>query len=83
MANLILTMVKALAKSKLKLGELNGMERFMMAQIGLPDRVPTMLAATNIEPYMLDPRYNWKSTVEALRRTLPWRSEWSSSSTAI
>jgi len=70
MANLILTMVKALAKSKLKLGELNGMERFMMAQIGLPDRVPTMLAATNIEPYMLDPRYNWKSTVESIEANI-------------
>lgn len=66
MANLMLTMVKALAKSKLGLGELNGMERFMIAQMGLPDRIPTMLAATNIEPYMLDPKYNWKTTVESV-----------------
>lgn len=70
MANLMLTMVKALAKSKLGLGELNGMERFMMAQIGLPDRVPTMLAATNIEPYMLDPAYNWKMTVESIEANI-------------
>lgn len=66
MANPVLTMVKALAKSKLGLGKLSGMERFMMAQIGLPDRMPTMLAATNIEPYMLDPDYNWKMTVESV-----------------
>lgn len=66
MANLMLTMVKALVKGKLGLGRLNGMERFMMAQIGLPDRIPTMLAATNIEPYMLDPQYNWKMTVESV-----------------
>ncbi len=70
MANLMLTMVKAMAKSKLRLGKLNGMERFMMAQIGLPDRIPTMLAATNIEPYMLDPQYNWRSTVESVEANI-------------
>lgn len=70
MPNLMLTMAKALVKGKLGLGKLNGMERFMLAQVGLPDRVPTMLAATNIEPYMLDPRYNWKSTVESVEANI-------------
>ncbi|MBN1536282.1 MAG: hypothetical protein JW908_06085 [Anaerolineales bacterium] len=65
MANLMLTMLKAVAKGKLHIGELSGIERFMLAQIGLPDRAATMLAATNIEPYMLDPKYDWKLTVES------------------
>ncbi|HOG46895.1 MAG TPA: uroporphyrinogen decarboxylase family protein [Anaerolineae bacterium] len=66
----MLTMVKALVKGKLRLGKLSGIERFMLAQIGLPDRVPTMLAATNIEPYMLDPKYNWRSTVESIEANI-------------
>jgi len=70
MPNLILTMVKALAKKKLQFGKLSGLERFMLAQAGLPDRIPTMLAATNIEPYMLNPQYNWKSTVESLEANI-------------
>jgi len=49
MPNLIVTMLKALIKGKLRIGKLNGLERFMLAQFGLPDRIPTMLAATNIE----------------------------------
>ncbi len=65
MPNLIVTMLKALIKGKLHIGKLNGLERFMLAQFGLPDRIPTMLAATNIEPSMLDPKYNWKLTVES------------------
>lgn len=60
MANLMMTMIKALIKGKLGLGKINGLERFMLAQIGLPDRVPTSLAATNIEPYLVDPKYNWE-----------------------
>jgi len=65
MANLFVTILKAVVKGKLHIGELTGLERFMLAQFGLPDRIPTMLAATNIEPYMLDPKYNWKMTVES------------------
>lgn len=65
MANIMLTMLTALVKGKLHIGELSGTERFMLAQIGLPDRIPTMIAATNIEPYMLDSKYNWKMTVES------------------
>jgi hypothetical protein len=70
MANLMITMLKALVKGKLGVGELTGTERFMLAQIGLPDRIPTMLAATNIEPYMLDPKYNWKLTVESVEANI-------------
>ena len=66
MPNLIVTALKALIKGKLHIGKLNGLERFMVAQFGLPDRVPTMIAATNIEPSMLDPKYNWKLTVESI-----------------
>jgi hypothetical protein len=65
MANIMLTMLTALVKGKLHIGELSGTERFMLAQIGLPDRIPTMIAATNIEPNMLDPKYNWKMTLES------------------
>ncbi len=60
MANLILTMLKALVKSKLRIGKLTGMERFMLSQVSLPDRIPTFLAATNIEPYLVDPKYNYQ-----------------------
>ncbi len=60
MANLILTMLKALVKSKLRIGKLTGMERFMLSQVGLPDRIPTFLAATNIEPYLVDAKYNYQ-----------------------
>jgi len=70
MPNLIVTVLKALVKGKLGIGKLNGLERFMLAQFGLPDRIPTMLAATNIEPSMLDPKYNWKLTVESVEANI-------------
>lgn len=60
-SNIILSMLKALIKSKLRLGKINGFERYMLAQIGLPDRVPTALAATNVEPSLVNPKYNWKN----------------------
>ena len=66
MPNLIVTVLKALIKGKLGIGKLNGLERFMLAELSLPDRVPTLLSATNMEPYMLDPKYNWKMTVESI-----------------
>lgn len=47
------------------MAEITGLDRFAMAHLGLPDQVPTMLAATNIEPSMIDPKYNWKLTVES------------------
>ena len=70
MANLMVTMAKAMVKGKLGIGELNGMERFMLSQFGLPDRVPTYLAATNIEPYLVDPKYNYKLLAESVDANL-------------
>lgn len=60
--NAIAVMVKALAKGKLGLGALTGLERFLLSQVALPDRVPTMLVATNIEPYDIDEKYNYVVT---------------------
>ena len=57
--HIMMTMLKALVKGKLGIGELTGKERVMLAQIGLPDRVPTMVAATNIEPANIDQNYNY------------------------
>jgi uroporphyrinogen-III decarboxylase len=68
MANILLVMAKALAKGKFKPAALTGLERFMLAQFTVPDRVPTMLAATNVEPALIDPKFNYKllaSSVEA------------------
>lgn len=48
MANLMLTMLKAVAKGKLNPSGLNGLERFMLTQLTLPDRVPTMLGMPNV-----------------------------------
>ena len=59
MANLMATMGKALVKGKLGIGELNGLERYMLAQISTPDRVPTFLSATNVEPYLIDKNYDY------------------------
>jgi len=70
MANLMVTMVKAMLKGKLGIGELNGLERFMLAQLGLPDRVPTMLAATNVEPVLVDPKFNYKILAESVEANL-------------
>ena len=57
--NLMITMAKALAKGKLGIGTLTGLERFLLAQMTLPDRVPTLLAATNVEPQLIDPAYTY------------------------
>jgi len=59
MANMVLTMGKALLKHKLHLGTLTGMERFMVSAVTLPDRVSTVLGATNIEPDLVDPRFDY------------------------
>lgn len=58
--NLMLVMAKAIVKGKLHLGALTGLERFMLSQFTIPDRVPTMLAATNVEPSLIDKKYNYK-----------------------
>jgi len=70
MANLLVTMAKAILKGKLGVGELNGLERFLLAQFGLPDRVPTMLAATNVEPVLVDPKFNYKILAESVEANL-------------
>jgi uroporphyrinogen-III decarboxylase len=68
MAGIMITMIKALVKGKLSPGKLTGLERFTLAQITVPDRIPTFLAATNVEPYLIDKKYNYNlltSSVEA------------------
>ncbi len=57
--SLFTTMGKALVKGKLHIGTLTGFERFFLAQVTLPDRVPTLLAATNVEPYLIDEKYDY------------------------
>ena len=59
MANMLLTMGKALLKHKLHLGTLTGMERFMVSAVILADRAATFLAATNIEPDLIDPKFDY------------------------
>jgi hypothetical protein len=59
MANMMLTMGKALLKHKLHVGTLTGMERFMVAAVTLADRAATFLAATNIEPDLIDPKFDY------------------------
>jgi len=64
------TMLKAMVKGKLHIGTLNGLERFMLSQIGLPDQVPTSLAATNVEPVLVDPKFNYKLLAESIEANL-------------
>jgi hypothetical protein len=59
MANMALTMGKALLKHKLHFGPLTGMERFMVAAVTLADRPSTFLAATNVEPDLIDPKFDY------------------------
>jgi hypothetical protein len=68
--NLIITVLKALIKGKLKIGTLTGLERFLLSQFTLPDRVPTMLVATNIEPYDIDPDYDYVQTTSSVEANL-------------
>ncbi len=60
MPNPIFTMGKALVKHKLHLGTLTGLERFMVSAITLADRPATFLAATNVEPDLVDPRFDYE-----------------------
>ena len=69
-ANLIITMAKALVKGKLGIGTLTGLERVLLSQFALPDRVPTLLAATNIEPYLIDEKYNYTLLAESREANL-------------
>jgi uroporphyrinogen-III decarboxylase len=59
MANLLLTILKANVKGRFNPGALTGLERFMLSQMGIPDRIPTYLAATNVEPGLIDPKYTY------------------------
>jgi uroporphyrinogen-III decarboxylase len=68
--NLLITVAKALAKGKLHVGTLTGLERFLLAQMALPDRVPTLLAATNVEPQLIDPRFNYRMLAESAEANL-------------
>jgi hypothetical protein len=58
-ANMALTMGKALLKHKLNLGTLTGMERFMVSAVTLADRASTFLGATNVEPDLVDPKFDY------------------------
>lgn len=60
MANMMFIMGKALLKHQLHIGELTGMERFMVSAVTLADRAATFLAATNIEPDLIDPRFDYE-----------------------
>lgn len=59
MANPVLTLGKAVLKHKLHLGTLSGLERFMVAAVTLADRASTFLAATNVEPDLIDPKFDY------------------------
>lgn len=56
----IFTMTKVIIKRNLRIGTLSGLERFKLFQITLPDRVPIALVAGNIEPYLIDEKFNYK-----------------------
>ena len=60
MANMMLTLGKALLKHTLHTGELTGLERFMVSAVTLPDRAMTLLGATNVEPDLVDPKYDYE-----------------------
>jgi hypothetical protein len=59
MANMIATMGKAMLKHTLHLGELTGLERFMVSAITLADRASTFLGATNVEPDLVDAKFDY------------------------
>ena len=58
--NPVYVMAKAVVKHKLHLGTLSGLERFLLSAVMLPDRVATLLAATNVEPDLIDPKYDYE-----------------------
>ncbi len=59
MANIIVTMLKANIKRKLRIGTLTGAERFLLSQLSLPDRIPVAMAVGNFEPYLVNPKYTY------------------------
>lgn len=70
MANILATMLKAAVKGKFNPGALTGLERFMLAQMTVPDRVPTSLAATNVEPGLIDKKFNYRLLAESVDANL-------------
>lgn len=54
-----ITMIKGLVKHKLGIGELTKKQRFLIAQVGIPDRIPTLVIATNVEPSNIDEDANY------------------------
>ncbi len=65
MANLLVTILKAMIKRKLRIGTLTGAERFMLSQMTIPDQVPVSIAAGNLEPYLVDSKYNYTSLAKS------------------
>ena len=57
--HIMVTMAKAVFKRKLRIGKISGKERVILAQLGMQDRVPTMMSAANVEPMNIDPNYNY------------------------
>ena len=70
MANMMATMGKALLKHKLHLGELTGLERFMVSAVTLADRAATFLGATNVEPELVDPRFDYQLLSKSVEANL-------------
>ncbi len=72
MANMMLTMGKALVKHTLHLGPLTGLERFMVLAVTLADRPATFLGATNIEPDLIDPKFDYVLLSQSVEANLEW-----------
>jgi uroporphyrinogen-III decarboxylase len=68
--NIMLVLAKAMAKGALNPNSLTGLERFMLAQMTIPDRVPTFLAATNVEPSLIDKAYDYKRLSQSAEANL-------------
>ena len=68
--NMMILMAKALVRGRFNPTALTGLERFMLAQLTIPDRVPTLLAATNVEPYLIDKAYNYKLLAKSVEANL-------------
>lgn len=68
--NLMLVIGKAVIKRKTGIGTLNGFERFLLSQFMVPDRVSTFLAATNVEPYLVDPKYDYELLTSSVQANL-------------
>lgn len=68
--NLVLTMGRAVVKHKLHLGTLTGTERLLLSFMVLPDRVTTLLAACNVDPSLVDPKYDYVLLAQSVEANL-------------